>query len=155
MTIPQVADVAGVNATSIYRRWGSIDALLEEVAVAALTRDEPLPDTGDLAGDLSHWATIIADDISRPHRTSYLRAMVAARDGVIETCPCWTIRTAQASEMIERAHRREESAPQVRQVLDHVIAPLYHHAVFGLPIDADYPKLLVSDVLSMSSSRSQ
>ena len=28
MTIPQVADLAGVNPTSIYRRWGSIDALL-------------------------------------------------------------------------------------------------------------------------------
>ncbi|MFW0789893.1 TetR/AcrR family transcriptional regulator C-terminal ligand-binding domain-containing protein [Gordonia sp. CPCC 205333] len=149
MTIPQVAEVAGVNATSIYRRWGSIDVLLEEVAVAALTRDEPLPETGDLAGDLSAWAAIIGDDISRPHRTSYLRAMVAARDGLVEACPCWDIRIAQAGEMIARAQQRGEPTPQVRQVLDHVIAPLYHHAVFGLPIDADYAKLLVSDVLSM------
>ncbi|NMO03424.1 TetR/AcrR family transcriptional regulator [Gordonia sp. TBRC 11910] len=149
MTIPQVAEAAGVNATSIYRRWGTIDVLLEEVAVAALTRDEPLPDTGTLVGDLSEWAAIIAADITQPHRRSYLRAMVAARDGIVEGCPCWAIRTTQAAEMIDRAEQRGEATPQVRQVLDHVIAPLYHHAVFGLPIDEAYARLLVSDVLTM------
>lgn len=149
MTVPQVAEAAGVNATSIYRRWGNIEALLEEVAVAALTSEEPLPDTGSLAGDLAEWAAIIAADIDQPHRRSYLRAMVAARDGIVDVCPCWAIRETQAGEMIERGRGRGESAPQVRQVLDHVIAPLYHHAVFGLPIDEDYAKLLVNDVLSM------
>merc|ERR1711969_233232 len=48
MTIPEVAELAEVNPTSIYRRWGSIEALLGEVAVAALTQGEPLPDTRDL-----------------------------------------------------------------------------------------------------------
>lgn len=150
MTIPQVAATAGVNATSIYRRWGSVENLLEEVAVAALTNDEPLPDTGSLTGDLAEWAGIIATDIGRPHRRSYLRAMVAARDGIVDACPCWDIRSAQADEMIRRARGRGEPAPQTRQVLDHIIAPLYHHAVFGLPLDADYASTLVDDVLSMS-----
>ncbi|WP_238421796.1 TetR/AcrR family transcriptional regulator [Gordonia sp. 'Campus'] len=150
MTIPEVAELAGVNPTSIYRRWGTIDTLLGEVAVAALTQGEPLPDTGTLVDDLSEWAQIIAADIGRPKRRAYLRAMVAARDELVDVCPCWEIRREQAEQMIARARGREESTPSVRQVLDHVIAPLYHHAVFGLPIDDDHVSALIADVLSMS-----
>ncbi|MEO9326550.1 TetR/AcrR family transcriptional regulator [Gordonia aurantiaca] len=149
MTIPQVADLAGVNPTSIYRRWGSIDALLGEVAVAALTQGEPLPDTGTLRGDIGEWARVIAADIGRPKRRAYLRAMVSARDDVVELCPCWEIRREQAQEMIARANGRGEATPSVRQVLDHVIAPLYHHAVFGLAVDEAYAAELVDDVLSI------
>lgn len=152
MTIPQVADLAGVNPTSIYRRWGSIDALLGEVAVAALTQGEPLPDTGGLRGDVAEWARIIAADIGRPKRRAYLRAMVSARHDVVEVCPCWEIRREQAEEMIARARGRGESTPSVRQLLDHVIAPLYHHAVFGLPVDESYATELVDDVLAFSVS---
>lgn len=151
MSIPQVAEAAGVNPTSIYRRWGSIDSLLEEVAVAALTRDEPLPDTGTLSGDLEAWAVIIAEDIARPNRTAYLRALVSARDETVDDCPCWSLRVEQSERMIAKAHANGERTPDVRHVLDHVIAPLYHHAVFGLSIDADYARLLVSDVLRMTA----
>lgn len=151
ITIPMVAELAGVNPTSVYRRWGDIDALLEEVAVAVFTReDEKLPDTGTLTGDLREWAGSIAEDIVRPHRTRYLRAMVNARDGVLEDgCPCWTARREQLAEMISRARTRGEDTPTVAQVLDHVIAPLYHHVVFALPVDRAYAERLVSDVLSM------
>lgn len=154
ITVPMVAELAEVNPTSIYRRWGDMDTLLEEVAVAAFTRkEEPLPDTGTLAGDLREWARVIAADIARPHRTRYLRAMVNARDEVLqEGCPCWTARHAQAAEMIARARSRGERAPSVEQVLDHVIAPLYHHVVFAMPTDAAYAERLVGDVLAMSRS---
>lgn len=155
ITIPMVAELAEVNPTSVYRRWGDIDALLEEVAVAAFTReDEVLPDTGSLEGDLREWASVITEDILRPRRTRYLRAMVNARDGIlVETCPCWTARREQLAEMISRARTRGEDTPAVEQVLDHVIAPIYHHVVFALPADAAYAERLVGDVLSMRSNR--
>lgn len=149
MTISQVAVRAGVNPTTVYRRWGTIEALLEEVAVAALTRDEPLPDTGTIAGDLRAWAVIIAEDISRPARIVYLRAMAAARGVRVDSCPCWDLRARQAEQIIERARHRGECTPTARQVVDHIIAPLYHHAVFGLTADADYASTLVADVLAM------
>lgn len=153
ITVPMVADLAEVNPTSVYRRWGDIDKLLEEVAVAAFTReDETLPDTGSLEGDLREWARVITDDIVRPRRTRYLRAMVNARDGVLlDACPCWTARREQLGEMISRARARGETTPSVEQVLDHVIAPLYHHVVFAMPTDAAYAERLVGDVLSMRS----
>ncbi|MGH3262447.1 MAG: TetR/AcrR family transcriptional regulator [Trebonia sp.] len=149
MTIPQVAERAGVNPTSVYRRWGTIEALVEEVAVAALTRDEPLPDTGDLGADLREWATIIAGDIGRPGRVAYLRALVGARPPNVPVCACWELRADQARRMVDRALRRGERAPTARQVLDHVIAPLYHHAIYGLATDAEYALTLVADVLPM------
>lgn len=148
MTIPQVADRAGVNPTSIYRRWGVMEALLEEVAVAALTRDEPLPDSGTISGDLREWATIIVDDITRPERTTYLRAMVGARKEV-GACPCWDTRAGQLQMMVDRARERGEAVPSARRALDHIVAPLYHHVVFGLPTDRDYAHVLVGDVLAM------
>jgi AcrR family transcriptional regulator len=154
MSIPQVAERAGVNPTSVYRRWGSIEALLEEVAVAALTQDEPLPDTGAIEGDLHAWAAIIASDISRPARIIYLRAMVSARGITVDTCPCWDLRARQAGQMIERARRRGERAPSARQVVDHVIAPLYHHAVFGLAAGPEYAATLVADVFAMCGAAS-
>ncbi|WP_187586421.1 TetR/AcrR family transcriptional regulator [Gordonia sp. OPL2] len=150
MTIPEVAEVAGVNPTSIYRRWGTIEQLLGEVAVAALTQGEPLPDTGGLADDLAEWSRIIAADIGRPKRRAYLRAMVFARNDVVEECPCWEIRREQAEEMVGRAAARGQEAPTVRQILDHVIAPLYHHAVFGLALDDTYAHDLASDVMRMT-----
>ena len=53
------------------------------------------------------------------------------------------------AEMIERAGARGESTPSVRQVLNHIIAPLYHHAVFALPIDDEYATDLAADVMAM------
>ncbi|WLP92341.1 TetR/AcrR family transcriptional regulator [Gordonia sp. NB41Y] len=150
MTIPQVAEIAGVNPTSIYRRWGSITALLEEVAVAVLTRGEDIPDTGTLRGDLDAWATIIGADITRPRRRAYLRALVNSRDEPVELCPCWEIRRAQAETMVERARVRGEAAPTVTAILCHIIAPLYHHAVFGLPIDDEFAAGLAEDTMRMA-----
>jgi hypothetical protein len=34
-------------------------------------------------------------------------------------------------------------------VVDHVIAPLYHHAVFGLAFGPEYAATLVDDVFAM------
>jgi protein-L-isoaspartate O-methyltransferase len=36
-------------------------------------------------------------------------------------------------------------------VVDHIIAPLYHHAVFGLGAGSGYAATLVSDVFAMAA----
>lgn len=154
ITVPMVADRAGVNPTSIYRRWSDIDDLLAEVAVAVLTREgDQLPDTGSIARDLGTWARMVAADIARPQRTRYLKALASARDGVGE-CQCWAVRRDQAAIMLRRAAERGEATPTADQIVDHVIAPLYHHAVFGQRVDQDYADRLVGDVLAMAPARS-
>lgn len=150
ITFPVIAERAGVNPTTLYRRWSNVNALLEEVAVAALTRDgESAPDTGSLERDLTEWADIIARDITRPERVRYLRAMLAARVEAVSHCPVTETRRDQAAEMVRRARERGEPTPTASQILDHVIAPLYHHVVFALRVDHEYARRLVRDVLAM------
>ncbi|MCL8026389.1 TetR/AcrR family transcriptional regulator [Nocardioides bruguierae] len=151
ITFPVVAERAGVNPTTLYRRWSDVDTLLEEVTVATLTRDgETLPALGSLAADLTAWAEAIAADISRPARTRYLRAMVGARDGLVGSCPVSEVRAEQAARLLATASARGESVPSVEQVLDHVVAPLYYRVVFGLAVDRDHVDRLADDVLLMA-----
>lgn len=150
ITFPVIAERAGVTPTTLYRRWDDVNALLEEVAVAALTRQgESVPDTGSLEEDLTQWAMIIAGDIARPERARFLRAMVAARVDIVASCQVTETRSEQATEVVRRAGGRGETSPTVEQILDHVIAPLYHHVVFALPVDQEYARRLVRDVLTM------
>lgn len=150
LTFPVIAERAGVNPTTLYRRWDSVDALMEEVAVAVLTRDgDVVPDLGSLEADLTEWAVLIARDITRPERIRYLRAMVSARTGLVVRCPVMEARHEQASVMVSRARERGETTPSALQILDHVISPLYHHVAFALDVSDDYPRRLVRDVMSM------
>jgi AcrR family transcriptional regulator len=150
ISFPVIAERAGVNPTTLYRRWDDVNALLEEVAAAALTRDgEAVPDTGTLEQDLTEWADIIARDITRPERTRYLRAMVSARVEIVSSCPVTETRREQATEMVRRARERGETTPTVQQILDHVIAPLYYNVVFALPVEREYARRLVRDALAM------
>ncbi|TIC85533.1 TetR/AcrR family transcriptional regulator [Nocardioides sp. GY 10127] len=152
ITFPVVAERAGVNPTTLYRRWSDVDALLEEVTVAALTRDgENLPDGGSLSEDLATWAETIRRDISRPARSRYLRAMVGARDGLADSCPVTDLRAEQAGRLLAAAAGRGEPVPTVEQVLDHVVSPLYYRIVFGLDVDAAHARRLTDDVLRMAT----
>ena len=150
ITFPVVAERAGVTPTTLYRRWPDVNALLEEVAVAALTREgESAPDTGSLEEDLTQWALAIVRDIGRPERARFLRAMVSSRVEIVASCAVTDRRGEQATEVVRRASARGEAAPTVPQILDHLIAPLYHHVVFALPVDQEYARQLVRDVLAM------
>jgi AcrR family transcriptional regulator len=151
ISFPIIAERAGVNPTTLYRRWDDVNALLEEVAVADLTRvGDTVPDTGSLEDDLGEWADIIARDITRPNRARYLRAMVSARVEILASCPVTERRREQATEIVDRASVRGESTPTVAQILDHVVAPLYYRVVFALEVDRDYARRLVGDVLAMA-----
>jgi len=150
LSFPVIAERAGVNPTTLYRRWEDVHVLLEEVAVAALTKDgEMPPDAGSVQKDLTEWALIIARDITRAERVRYLRATVAARVDMVSSCPVMAKRAEQAAEIVRRARERGEAAPTEVQILDHVISPLYHHVAFALPIDEEYARRLVRDVLAM------
>ncbi|PZF62145.1 TetR family transcriptional regulator [Curtobacterium sp. MCBD17_034] len=151
VSFPLVAERAGVNPTTLYRRWPDVGALLQEATVAALTREgDPVPDTGSLDGDLIGWATAVVRDIGRIERARFLRAMVSARTDLVVHCAVTERRREQAAAVIGRAAARGEAPPTVDQVLDHVIAPLYYRTVFALPVSEEDAVRLVGDVLAMA-----
>ena len=141
LTIPQVAARAGVNATSVYRRWGDVPALLADTALVRFGTSAEVPDTGSLRGDLHAWASALVAESARPEELALLRAAVAAGpadpgapEGFESACSaCLVGRSSQAEEILARATRRGEEAPSPTRVLDHLVAPIYFRALFGLP----------------------
>jgi len=139
ITMADIAERAGLATTSLYRRWGDVRVLLMEVAVEQLVREHPLPDTGSLRGDLGAWARTIAASLRSREGSSFFRVLVATAmptgvDGSARTAALGP-RTEQIATMLERARQRGEHAPSVAEVLDHLLAPLYVRALFGVPAD--------------------
>ncbi|MCX5381752.1 TetR/AcrR family transcriptional regulator [Streptomyces sp. NBC_00083] len=152
LTIPAIAQRAGVNHTSVYRRWGSREALLADVVVTRLERDWPLPDTGTLRGDLTAWAAAGVASILKPEGRILVRAVALSMPGSAEAHGergrHFQRRTHAIEAIRERAAARGEDPPPLDQILDQLIAPLYLRAIFGIdPPAAGYPELLVGRLL--------
>jgi len=130
ITVPAVAERAGVSASSIYRRWGDLSGLLTETAVRRLDPDRPLPDTGALREDLEAWARELIEHLAQPCNTSLLKAAAALANGGEDT-DCLRNRRREAQALVEQARARGEAAPTAEQVIDHLIAPIVFRLVFG------------------------
>lgn len=153
LSIPVVAQRAGVNPTSIYRRWRTREGLLADVAMSRLEHDLPLPDTGSLRGDLTAWAASAAADLARPEGKLFLLALItsipstpeaqAERDQHLQR------RIRAIRQVTDRAAGRGENPPDPGTIADAVLGPLYRRALWGtLPADPAYASSLVDRLLS-------
>ncbi|MEU3775369.1 TetR/AcrR family transcriptional regulator [Streptomyces sp. NPDC032472] len=157
LTIPAIAQRAGVNHTSIYRRWGSREALLADVVTTRLERDWPLSDTGTLRGDLTAWAEAGVASIRTPEGRLLVRAvalsMPNSSHAQAERAQHFQRRLHSIERIRERAAARGENPPPLEQILDQLIAPLYLRAIFGIdPPASGYPQLLVDRLLGTTSA---
>ena len=149
VTIPIVAARAGVNPTSIYRRWGDINGLLTDIAVAELDADTDVPDTGDLTTDLHGWAEEVLAYLKRPGGISFLRTAVNVAVDEEGRQRCLRNRRTQLGLILGRAVERGDAVPPLDLVMDRVVAPLYFRVLFGIPdTDAAYAHAIVDDVLA-------
>ncbi|WP_155372563.1 TetR/AcrR family transcriptional regulator [Catellatospora vulcania] len=124
VTIPMVAERAGVNPTSVYRRWGDAASMINDLATYRISPDRPLPDTGDLGEDLVRWAQEIIEHFRQPAAAALLRGGAAAAGA--GDSDCLRNRRAEATLLIERAG----DGPPVDDVIDHVIAPIVYRVLF-------------------------
>ncbi|MEU6783166.1 TetR/AcrR family transcriptional regulator [Nonomuraea angiospora] len=152
-TVGEVAARAGVADTSVYRRWGNLEALLMDVAITWLTTQSPIPDTGSLAGDLRAYAANVARDVTGPDGPAVLRLAIAlstaGQDGLRARDAFLAERSRQLQAMLDRARDRGEHPPDVLDVLDHILAPMYIRVLFGAgPPTPDYAGTLVDRLLS-------
>ena len=156
VSMTEVAQRAEVAATSLYRRWGDIGALIMDVAMERLIRNNPLPDTGTLAGDLQTWARSIAAALRRPEGSSFFRALVAtampADAGGAARTAALEKRLEQIVAMLERAKEHGEQPPSTEDVLDHLLAPLYVRALYGVLATEDFAEELVAKLLKNQQS---
>ncbi|HVV24683.1 MAG TPA: TetR/AcrR family transcriptional regulator C-terminal ligand-binding domain-containing protein [Pseudonocardiaceae bacterium] len=151
VTIPVVAAKAGVNPTSIYRRWGDIQSLLADIAISELDADTDVPDTGDLTDDLHVWVDGVLDYLKRPGGISFLRTAVNMAVDEEGRQRCLRNRRTQLGLMLGSAVERGEPVPPLDRVMDKVVAPLYFRVLFGIPdTDHAYARGLVDEVLAES-----
>ncbi|WP_432165471.1 TetR/AcrR family transcriptional regulator [Streptomyces sp. bgisy031] len=151
-TVGDVAAHAGVADSSIYRRWGSLEALLSDVALTSLNARSPMPDTGSLSGDLRTYAAQVAREITGPDGPAVLHLAVAlagtGQQGAQARENLRAERTRQLQSMLDRARERGEDAPDAFEVLDHILAPMYIRVLFGMgPLTPDYVDGLVDRLL--------
>ncbi|WP_051782083.1 MULTISPECIES: TetR/AcrR family transcriptional regulator [unclassified Streptomyces] len=152
LTIPAIAQRAGVNHTSLYRRWGSLDALLADTVITRLERNSPLKDTGTLRGDLIAWAEASVASMHTPEGHALVRAVVLSMPRSAqehnERAPHFRRRMHSIEQIRERATARGEDPPPLEQLLDQLVAPFYIRAIFGIGVPATgYPQLLVDRIL--------
>ncbi|WP_344406753.1 TetR/AcrR family transcriptional regulator [Dactylosporangium fulvum] len=126
VTIPLVAERAGVNPTSVYRRWGDAATLINDIATYRLDPDRPIPDTGDLRADLVAWAGEVVEHYRKPVNAALLRGG-AATAGERES-DCLRNRRAEATMLVDRAG--PGSPVTADEVIDGVIAPIAYRAIF-------------------------
>jgi len=140
--VGDVAERAGVADSSVYRRWGRLDALLMDVLMERLNTDWPVPDTGTFGGDLREFAFNVARGVNGPDALTVLRTVVALLDlegGEEVRRHFLRQRTAQIEVMLDRARERGEETSEVDDVVDLLIAPMYIRYVFSNgPVDDDY-----------------
>jgi AcrR family transcriptional regulator len=147
LTIPAVAARAGVHATTLYRRWGSVGELLADVATSRFSGEIVVPDTGSLRGDLQRWAADVATDLADPDVLALMRAAIGA-GGEQGACACRGDREDQLAAMIERDRARGNAVPTVERTADALLGPLYYRAVFTeSPGTSDWARGLVDHLL--------
>ncbi|MCV7170441.1 TetR/AcrR family transcriptional regulator [Mycobacterium manitobense] len=127
-----VADRAGVGRSTVYRRWGSVAALMADLLVDMAETSVPRADTGSLCGDLRANAALVRRTLSSGRQGRLFKAIIAAATYDDRTAEAlsefYNRRIAEWSTCVDDAAARGEaplgtdSAAVIRQVS----APLYY-----------------------------
>ncbi|MCU1422370.1 MAG: TetR/AcrR family transcriptional regulator [Microbacteriaceae bacterium] len=143
VTIPMIAERAGVNPSSVYRRWGDLPTMINDIATYRLDPTRPLPHSPSLRENLTGWALEIVRHYSVPVNAALLRGG-AASAGENES-DCLRNRRAEATMLVEAAG--EASPVTTDQVIDHLVAPIIYRVIFSpWTVDDELALRLVADL---------
>ena len=124
LTVPMVAERAGVNHSNIYRRWGDVQTMINDLATYRLDPNRDLPATGDLRADLTGWAQEIVEHYRDPAHAALLRAGAASAGR--RTSDCLRDRRAEVATLLANAPADVTDD----QVVDAVLAPIIYRVIF-------------------------
>jgi AcrR family transcriptional regulator len=128
-SLDRVAARAGVHRTTLYRRWGSRDALVLDATLDRAERAVPIPDTGSTRGDLVAYAREVIANVSTPEMNAVVRAFAseaARRPELAEGArQFWARRFALARDVVRRGVDRGDVAADVDAdaLLEAVLGP--------------------------------
>jgi AcrR family transcriptional regulator len=140
LTIPAVAARSGVHATTIYRRWHTIESLVLDVAIEDINVQSPVPATGDLERDLTVYARHLLTAIRRQGHLAFFPLLLsAARQATTaeeaeEITDIVGPRLSQFQALLDAAGVTRINAMRLTEI---IIAPAYFWAQLGAPLDPD------------------
>jgi AcrR family transcriptional regulator len=152
LTVPQIAAEAGVTPSTIYRRWGDLGSLLADVAVSRLRPIADPDDTGAMASDLRAFVEQFMEEMSSPVGRALIRD-VFSQPGQTYPVQCAGFTHEHLATIVARAKARGETPFDVDEVLDHVVAPIIYHILYGdRELTPDYGRALLDRLQSLPAA---
>jgi AcrR family transcriptional regulator len=150
----RIAERAGVNRSTIHRRWDSLDDLVAEALIGHVAAAIPAPDTGDAREDLQQLLRSIASYVDTQAARAQIHALVgdAVRSPAIGAIvkSVWTARFRIGEEVIARAVSRGEIRADVPAavIVTTLVGPLYVRLLLtGERIDDTFINTIIEIVL--------
>lgn len=149
----EVAELAGVHKTSVYRRWPTREALVSEALSDFAERNAALPDTGDLRTDLVDYlcALVAVGDSPRGRALNAVRWAGITEDGELRALlrGVWGRRLKSLQRRLERAVADGQLPWADAELLDGPLSGAVHqHARLGGELTRARAELLVDVVLA-------
>jgi AcrR family transcriptional regulator len=159
LRVEEVAAAAGVNKTSVYRRWPTKAALVHAALMMLVTHDRELPDRGDVRAELLEILREKAAGAWTPRGRNLLRAVLAFQDEQVSAAaPALRAhRFAGPRRVLERAIERGELPADIDVALmsELLVAPIFHRILdLNEPADEAFLTRLVDHVLAGSTRTS-
>ena len=152
LTVPQIAAEAGVTPSTIYRRWGDLGSLLADVAVARLRPIADPEDTGATASDLRAFIEQFMEEMSSPVGRALIRD-VFSPPGETYPVQCAGFTYEHLTTIVSRAKARGETPFDIDEVIDHVVAPIIYHILYGdRKLTPDYCYALLDRLQSLPAT---
>lgn len=151
-----VAQRAGVDPSTVYRRWPTRPRLATDALLAVAQAAVPVPDSGNVSTDLETMLDEIVAALTDPVMLRLFHALSAAsadaEADLNETLRgFWEARFKGAEEIIARAMQRGELPSDVdpHSVIEQLVSPAYFRAlVTGEPFDAAFARRCVRSALA-------
>lgn len=151
LTVPLIADRAGVTPSTIYRRWGTLQDLLTDVALGSMRAEGAPADTGTLLGDLHAWTEQYLEEMSSAVGLTMMHDVLAS-NRADAGCQCSLFTASQIGLILERGAARGDVVPQVDAIMDTVVAPIIYRALFGpAPLTRAHVRTLVEQCVSQAA----
>ena len=130
LSVHAIAQEAAVNPTTIYRRWGSLNQLLSDIALQKLLPDSEPVDTGSMYEDFRSWLEEYVDELATETGRKLLSEIVSAPNDEYRV-RCQQRHYSQIEAMRQRALLRGETPPDTVQVMDELVAPIIYRILFS------------------------
>jgi len=129
LTVPMVAETAGVTPSTLYRRWGDLTQLLADVAVARMRPISEPEDTGEMQSDMEAFILQYAEEMSsKPGRQMLADVIGSGSNGA--TVKCCGFTAVHLETLRKRAIARGEAGFSIDEAVDTVVAPVIYHILF-------------------------